>query len=289
MGARDPLSPVAWCYTFARGNGKLAEIPDCFLHQRCQMNAGELKTSAVSFLIGALSSLTASYVYSWLTGIQLNSYVTLSVVFIIGLIFVVVFQYLPAIRLLYKSEVNGYFPNGQNQYMPYVIRDLGRSRSLLLIGARAQDLVGERSPIGSFLTKGNWSGAIEVYILDPQSPHMRLRPGSLQADIEKYQAECRALSSFLDTLYVHHINAQKFTYHTEPKIRAIILDHAGYICFYEAGRQGRQLPCYRLRLDKGGILDKMLHSYTLYLGTTAPPIMQPLSTEISYQPLPPLR
>jgi hypothetical protein len=207
-------------------------------------------------LVGIVTSLAGSFLYAEITStpipwsVALISTLALSAAILLGI------KLAPRVRLMIRSGITGFYPDGQEQYLHDLQRDLKKSKSLTVIGARGLDLVGESSPIGNFL-KTAQDCEVNVFLLDPDSHHARLRIGHLDVERQKYHSESASVDHYLAVLKLQQgISIRAYSYDEEPRWRAIILDSAAYVAFYRDGVQGRKLPCYR-------IADHSTHLYLL--------------------------
>jgi hypothetical protein len=223
----------------------------------------------IASITGFLSSILASYLYAQIVasrfGFKQMAIFTGAAAFITFLII----KLLPRIRLVLGSGITAYYPHGQSQYMKTLLNDLQHSKTLKVIGARGLDLIGERSPIGSSLEERHWQGELEAFLISPDSSHARLRVNHLAVEKEKYKTECKMVDSFLGVLALRHaVQVTKYEYDGEPVFRAIILDSCAYVSLYQAGVQGRLLPCFRLRSVRDPLFTALI-GYTKHLRAIA--------------------
>jgi hypothetical protein len=231
---------------------------------------GELIASGV---IGVGASTVASYVYAGLADRDVPLIVLLGATIVAAVVAFGVARVSPQANLLLRSALLGYHPRGQNDYIKQVIRDLNKSRSIVVVGARGFDLIGPRSPLGKALRV--WTGEIKAYVLHPDSTHVRLRSGALDVEREHYKAELRSVIASLQLISLQaHSSVSIFLYDAQPRFRIIALDKVAYVAPYSANTQGIATPTYRVRLNHGQVR-QLLDSYIASLcATPAPSIPQ---------------
>jgi len=222
------------------------------------------QTIIISITTGLVSSLVASYLYAQFSNNAIGIYGIAITTLLTSLAVWTIIRLLPRLRLVAGADILGYYPKGQRQYIAKLLADIQNSETLIIIGARGLDLIGERSPIGTSLTRG-WKGSIEAYLISPESTHARLRGNALAIERTKYESESRSVDSFLGVLKLRDgIRVTTYHYDSEPFMRAIILDSCAYVAFYQQGVQGRALPCYRIKAS-GGRLIAELRAYCNFL------------------------
>jgi hypothetical protein len=177
----------------------------------------------------------------------------------------------PVSSLLLRSEITGYFPAGQMQYGKSLARELKKSKTLTVIGARGLDLIGPRSELGAAL--GSWTGEVTAYLIDPASTHVRLRSGALEVERDQYHSELNTVVASLRLVGIQaHSTCRLHTYDKTPYLRAIIFDKVAYVATYNNNVQGRKLPTYRVKLRTGQIAE-LIRSYIDSLnGVEIPPV-----------------
>jgi hypothetical protein len=231
------------------------------------------KEIVVSGVIGAGSSLAASYAYTALVQESVPAY-TVAVGALLIAIAALALSRLSAIaNLAWRSDISGYYPGGQHQFEKRLLRDLRRSENVIVVGARGLDLIGPQSALSRALA--DWSGNITVYLIDPRSHHVRLRSGALDIERQQYVSELNSVVAALRLLSLQaHSAFRIYTYDRSPQIRAIILDRFAYVSFYSPNVQGKKLSTYRVKLARF-TSRHALEAYVDYLQATLQPALAP--------------
>ena len=204
-----------------------------------------VRTAAGSLFIGVLAALIAAVAVEIESKKRLPIGTALLFVFAVWALYAVARTASPRLRAAFGSPVVGYYPRGQSMYTRRIVRDLKKSRTVTLIGARGRDLIGEGSPIGQELD--DWHGTVQVFLLSSSSDHARLRTGHLEVERDKYTAEVLSVQAFLNVVSLHnHLSVELVTYDVEPLARAVIFDRVAYIAPYIPHVQGRALPTFRI-------------------------------------------
>jgi hypothetical protein len=204
-----------------------------------------VRATIASLIVGVVASLIAAFAVELETSKRIPLGTALAFMVAAAAVYALVLVGSARFRAAFGSSIRGYYPRGQSSYARRLIRDLGKSRSIVVVGARGRDLIGESSEIGQQLDK--WNGTMHVYLLSPSSDHARLRTGHLEVERDKYTAEAASVQAFLNVVSLHnHLSVTLTTYDADPVIRAIILDRVAYLAPYIPHVQGRRLPTYRV-------------------------------------------
>jgi hypothetical protein len=204
-----------------------------------------VRATIASLVVGIVASLIAAFAVELETSKRIPLGTALAFMGAAAVVYGLVLLGSARFRAAFGSAITGYYPRGESSYTRRLIRDLGKSRSMVVVGARGRDLIGESSAIGQQLDK--WNGTMHVYLLSPSSDHARLRTGHLAVERDKYTAEAASVQAFLNVVSLHnHLSVTLTTYDADPIIRAIILERVAYLAPYIPHVQGRTLPTYRV-------------------------------------------
>lgn len=217
-----------------------------------------LGKQTVPIVLGVGTSVAGSFAYTWLTSNQLPLWWVAAAATVSLLVIWAYILLRRPISIVSHSGIVQYYPTGQAGYQNDLIQDAARSRKIVVCGARGRDLIGEESPLAKVLQERKPTFNMEVFLIDPDSQHIRLRMNSLNAEKSKYKSERNAVDSFLEVLNDRNgLNIIRYSYSSLPLFRAIIFDDIAYICIYEDGIRGRDLPCYKITKRCGPLWNRL--------------------------------
>lgn len=224
-----------------------------------------MRNNLIAVLIGLATSVAGGYLYTYLIEIKFPFVYAVGITCIASACLSVLYILRGKIYLLLRSGVSGYYPGGQSDYIRRAASEVKNSRQVTVIGARGMDLTGENSPIGDAIRKSKSLESIEIYLLDPEGEHSRLRSDHLDVERKKYAAECESVDSFIGVLKLHDGRpVRKYTYSAKPLLRLIMTDFSIFLSFYQPGIRGKELPCWHIS-RKSKVLYQQVLNYCEYL------------------------
>ncbi len=229
----------------------------------------------IVILIGIISSSLAAIL---LMAINPDRIVALIIIIcigfgvVIGSIFWLISERSSYIRAVFKSGIIGFYPKGQKQYINELLKDLKKSKSLIIIAFRGLDLIGQQSDIGRTIVElqkvreeDKWKGKIEVYLSNPESEHIKMRVNGLKVEEDLYLGQLNNVIAFLGVLSQRYkINVSTCLYDEKPLCRAVILDRYAYVCLYDSVKQGKVTKSYKIRTT-GSCLSSVIDLYLNYI------------------------
>lgn len=221
----------------------------------------------VPMAVGVGASVAGSYVYSYLATAHVSAGLTIGSGVVLGAVAVALYVLRGKWFLIGASGIKGYYPKGQGQCLARIVDEIEKSKSLVIVGARGMDLVGERSPFAEAILRSRNLDKIEVLLLTPGGKNARLRSEYLEVERQKYVAECESVDRYLGVLSVHEGRPiLKYSYSEKPQFRIIATDRSIFVSLYRSGQRGRDLPVWNL--SRGSLLANSLDRFidTLRLG-----------------------
>lgn len=228
-----------------------------------------MRTNLIAVLIGLATSVAGGYLYTYLIAIKFPFVYAVGVTCVAAACLVVLYLLRGKIYLVLGSGISGYYPGGQSDYIGRAASEARQSHHVTIIGARGMDLTGENSPIGDALRNAKSLESVEIFLLEPEGEHSRLRSDHLEVERKKYAAECESVDSFIGVLKLHEGRpVKKYTYSAKPFLRVIMTDSSIFLSFYQTGIRGKELPCWHIS-KKSKVLYQQVLNYCEYLKSHA--------------------
>ena len=224
-----------------------------------------MNKNIIAIIIGIATSVMGGYLYTYLLSIDFPLAYALGAVLLVAAAVTLAYVNRGKVYLLFRSSIKGYYPDGQRDYIDRAVKEILRSKMVTIVGARGTDLTGEGTSIGSALRDAKQIQEVEIFLLKPQGEHSRLRSDHLEVERQKYTAESESVDAFFGVLKLHEGRpVRKFSYDAKPRFRMVITDFSIFVCFYQPGTRGRDLPCWHVS-KKPSVLQSEISSYIEYL------------------------